>query len=124
MPACSDPTQRFECRPYGPPWRLRPARRDADDSDQARRGVIERTWGWDDDWQVKDFDRRISAYQAFVIDAGQEPIGGPMLDPTPDNLDIVETERYWDVGPTREASLRATWVLCDWFIRMRYTPPG
>lgn len=56
------------------------------------REVIERTWGWDDDWQVKDFDRRIGAYQVFVIDVGEEPIGGLMLDLTPDNLDIVELQ--------------------------------
>ena len=34
------------------------------------REVIERTWGWDDDWQVKDFDRRMGACQVFVIDVG------------------------------------------------------
>jgi ribosomal protein S18 acetylase RimI-like enzyme len=71
------------------------------------REVIERTWGWDDDWQVKDFDRRIGAYQVFVIDVGEEPVGGLMLDLTPDNLDIVELQ----ILPEHQRQGIGTWVI-------------
>jgi GNAT superfamily N-acetyltransferase len=71
------------------------------------REVIERTWGWDDDWQVKDFDWRIGAYQVFVIDVGEEPIGGLMLDLTPDNLDIVELQ----ILPEHQRQGIGTWVI-------------
>ena len=71
------------------------------------REVIERTWGWDDDWQVKDFDRRMGACQVFVIDVGEEPVGGLMLDLTADNLDIVELQ----ILPAHQRQGIGTWII-------------
>ena len=33
------------------------------------REVIEKTWGWDETWQLQDFERRFREYVVSVIDA-------------------------------------------------------
>jgi ribosomal protein S18 acetylase RimI-like enzyme len=54
--------------------------------------VIERTWGWDDEWQRRDFDRRFRTYAASVIELEGEAIGGLLLHATPVAVDIVELQ--------------------------------
>ncbi len=39
------------------------------------RGVIEKTWGWDEEWQGTDLDRRWDAYLVSVVEAeGRQPM--------------------------------------------------
>ena len=54
--------------------------------------VIERTWGWDEEWQRRDFDRRFRTYATSVIELEGEAIGGLLLDATPVAVDIVELQ--------------------------------
>ena len=45
------------------------------------REAIENTWGWDEEWQRTDFERRFHRYVASVIEYEGRPIGGLMLEP-------------------------------------------
>ena len=54
--------------------------------------VIEETWGWDEEWQRRDFERRFSEYLASVIESGGRPIGGLLLEPRPDSIYIHEIQ--------------------------------
>jgi ribosomal protein S18 acetylase RimI-like enzyme len=56
------------------------------------RQVIERTWGWDEEWQRRDFDRRFRTYTASVIELKGEAIGGLLLHATAVAVDIVELQ--------------------------------
>jgi len=56
------------------------------------RDVIEQTWGWDDDWQRRDFDRRFSTYVVSVIEVDGHAVGGLLLDSKSETLDIVELQ--------------------------------
>jgi ribosomal protein S18 acetylase RimI-like enzyme len=56
------------------------------------RPVIERTWGWDEEWQARDFDRRFRTYAASVIEVEGESVGGLLLHWTPLAVDIVELQ--------------------------------
>jgi ribosomal protein S18 acetylase RimI-like enzyme len=54
--------------------------------------VIEQTWGWDEEWQRRDFDRRFRSYAASVIELEGAAVGGLLLDRTPVGVDIVELQ--------------------------------
>ena len=54
--------------------------------------VIEQTWGWDEEWQRRDFDRRFHSYAASVIELERAAVGGLLLDRTPVGVDIVELQ--------------------------------
>jgi ribosomal protein S18 acetylase RimI-like enzyme len=54
--------------------------------------VIEQTWGWDEEWQRRDFDRRFRSYAASVIELEGAAVGGVLLDRTPVGVDIVELQ--------------------------------
>ena len=78
-------------------WQLRAA----SESDRAflyalhcgtMREVIERTWGWDENWQQTDFARRFSEYAVSVIEIDGQPGGGLWLELTPEKLHIVELQ--------------------------------
>lgn len=56
------------------------------------REVIEKTWGWDEDWQRRDFERRFGEYIASVIECEGRPIGGLLLEPCPDSIYIHEIQ--------------------------------
>jgi hypothetical protein len=43
------------------------------------REVIEKTWGWNEEWQRTDFERRFRQYLASVIEYQRRPIGGLLL---------------------------------------------
>jgi ribosomal protein S18 acetylase RimI-like enzyme len=59
---------------------------------QTMREVVENTWGWDEDWQRRDFDRRFEVCRTFVIEAGSRPVGGLLLDSSPATVNIVELQ--------------------------------
>ena len=52
------------------------------------RDVIEKTWGWDEAWQRKDFDRRFNEYLVSIIESEGQAAGGLMLEWKPDSLYI------------------------------------
>jgi ribosomal protein S18 acetylase RimI-like enzyme len=56
------------------------------------REVIEKTWGWDEEWQRKDFDRRFADYFASVIESDGRRIGGLLLEPSQDFIYIHEIQ--------------------------------
>lgn len=56
------------------------------------REVIEKTWGWDEEWQRQDFERRFADYLASVIESEGRPIGGLLLEPRPDSIYIHEIQ--------------------------------
>jgi ribosomal protein S18 acetylase RimI-like enzyme len=56
------------------------------------RDVIEATWGWDDDWQQRDFERRFGAYEVWVIEEDDERCGGLMIEASHDSLRIQEIQ--------------------------------
>jgi ribosomal protein S18 acetylase RimI-like enzyme len=75
--------------------------RRAEDSDRAflyslycrtMRDVVERTWGWDEEWQARDFDRRFAGCETWIVEAGGEAVGGLMLSFAPRIVNIVELQ--------------------------------
>lgn len=59
---------------------------------QTMREVVEHTWGWDESWQRRDFDRRFRVCQTFVIEADARIVGGLLLDSQLDSVNIVELQ--------------------------------
>lgn len=56
------------------------------------REVIEKTWGWDETWQVRDFDRRFREYVVSVIECDGHAVGGLLLKWKPDSVYIHELQ--------------------------------
>jgi ribosomal protein S18 acetylase RimI-like enzyme len=56
------------------------------------RAVIEQTWGWDDRWQLAEFDRRFRKFSVSVIEVKSSPAGGLWLEERPDALYIHELQ--------------------------------
>src|SRR5687768_3874951 len=56
------------------------------------REVIEKTWGWDDTWQRRDFDRRFREYVTSIIEFDGNAAGGLLLEWKPDSLYIHELQ--------------------------------
>ena len=56
------------------------------------RHVIEKTWGWNDEWQRSDFDRRFAVYACSVIEIAREVVGGLMLNRSASAVDLVEIQ--------------------------------
>jgi ribosomal protein S18 acetylase RimI-like enzyme len=56
------------------------------------REVIEKTWGWDEDWQRRDFDRRFREYVALIIECDGHAVGGLLLEWKSDSLYIHELQ--------------------------------
>jgi ribosomal protein S18 acetylase RimI-like enzyme len=56
------------------------------------RDVVEQTWGWDDAWQLTEFERRCKQYGVSVIDVDSRAVGGLWLEQRPDSLYIHELQ--------------------------------
>ncbi len=56
------------------------------------REVIEKTWGWDDAWQRRDFDRRFDECNVSLIEFKGRPAGGLLLEWKPDSIYIHELQ--------------------------------
>jgi ribosomal protein S18 acetylase RimI-like enzyme len=57
------------------------------------RSVVQQTWGWDEQWQQNDFDRRFRSYAVSVIEAEGKAIGALMLDTAVAGIiDVVELQ--------------------------------
>ena len=59
---------------------------------ETMREVIEKTWGWDEDWQRRDFDRRFREYLALIIECDGQAAGGLLLEWKSDSLYIHELQ--------------------------------
>ena len=59
---------------------------------QTMRGSVETTWGWDEAWQRRDFERRFETCQTFVIESESRTVGGLFIEPHPGSIDIVELQ--------------------------------
>lgn len=59
---------------------------------QTMRQVIEKTWGWDEAWQRRDFDRRFREYLTSIIECNGHAAGGLLLEWKPDSLYIHELQ--------------------------------
>ena len=67
------------------------------------RVVIEQTWGWDEDWQQMDFERRFRDHDVSIIECDGEATGGLFLERRTDSLYIHEIQlhrnfRDWALG--------------------------
>jgi ribosomal protein S18 acetylase RimI-like enzyme len=78
-------------------YRLRPA--GANDREflfalhcETMRSVIEQTWGWDEEWQRRDFEQRFGTYAASVIEVDRQAVGGLLLQTTLTAVDIIELQ--------------------------------
>ena len=78
-------------------WRFRDAR----ESDRVflfdlyrttMKGIVTATWGWDDDWQKADFDRRWQCYSTRVIESQSQPWGAVCLEWQPLALYLHELQ--------------------------------
>jgi ribosomal protein S18 acetylase RimI-like enzyme len=58
----------------------------------AMRDVIEKTWGWDETWQRKDFERRLVSYEVSIIQSDDRAVGSLWLEWKPDSLYIHEIQ--------------------------------
>ncbi|MCA1651750.1 MAG: GNAT family N-acetyltransferase, partial [Acidobacteria bacterium] len=54
------------------------------------RDAIEKTWGWDEAWQRKDFQERFEHCSVSIIEADGRAVGGLWLESLDDLLYIVE----------------------------------
>lgn len=56
------------------------------------REVIEKTWGWDEAWQLADFDTRFAECIVSIIEVEGRAAGGLWLESTRDSLYIIELQ--------------------------------
>jgi ribosomal protein S18 acetylase RimI-like enzyme len=56
------------------------------------RDVIDETWGWDETWQLRDFDRRFRDYVVSIIECDGHAVGGLLLEWKPDSVYIHELQ--------------------------------
>jgi ribosomal protein S18 acetylase RimI-like enzyme len=56
------------------------------------RPVIEATWGWNEQWQRQDFERRFGTYDVSVIELGGQACGALVLEWLSDSLYIHEVQ--------------------------------
>jgi ribosomal protein S18 acetylase RimI-like enzyme len=42
---------------------------------KAMKGHIENIWGWDDEWQINDFNKSLKTYKSFLITLDSELVG-------------------------------------------------
>ena len=56
------------------------------------RSHIEKTWGWDDAWQRRDFDRRFREQQVSVIEVDGRDAGGLWLELRADALHLADLQ--------------------------------
>ena len=56
------------------------------------RDVIEKTWGWDESWQLRDFDRRFREYVVSIVECNGHAVGGLLLEYKTDSVYIHELQ--------------------------------
>lgn len=56
------------------------------------RGVVEKTWGWEEAWERVDFDCRFRVCSSWVIECDDHMMGGLLLESEPDSIYIYEVQ--------------------------------
>ena len=56
------------------------------------RDVIEKTWGWDDAWQRKDFDRRFTQQAVSIIEVESRAAGSLWLETRADLVYVADLQ--------------------------------
>jgi ribosomal protein S18 acetylase RimI-like enzyme len=56
------------------------------------RDVVEQTWGWDDAWQLADFEKRCEQCSVSIIEVDSGSVGGLWLEQGADSLHINELQ--------------------------------
>jgi ribosomal protein S18 acetylase RimI-like enzyme len=56
------------------------------------RDVVEQTWGWDDAWQLAEFEQRCERFSVSVIEVDSRAVGGLFLEERPDSLYVHELQ--------------------------------
>ena len=56
------------------------------------REVIERTWGWDEEWQKADFEKRFRESPYFVVEADDRAVGTLCVERRPDCFYILDLQ--------------------------------
>jgi len=56
------------------------------------RELIEQTWGWDEEWQRKDFDARYERCRVSVIEEDARAVGAIWVEERPSALFIVDLQ--------------------------------
>lgn len=56
------------------------------------RDHIEKTWGWDDIQECKDFRQRFRWNVVSIIEVGSRDVGGLWLEPRPDSFYVAELQ--------------------------------
>jgi ribosomal protein S18 acetylase RimI-like enzyme len=56
------------------------------------RDLVEQTWGWDDAWQLADFEKRYEQCSVSIIEVDSRSVGGLLLEQGPDSLYINELQ--------------------------------
>ncbi|MFN2441589.1 MAG: GNAT family N-acetyltransferase [Thermoanaerobaculia bacterium] len=78
-------------------WKLRPA----SEGDRhflyrlhatTMRDVVESTWGWDEEWQLTEFEKRLQESPYFVIEADEVAVGTVCVERRPDAFYILELQ--------------------------------
>jgi ribosomal protein S18 acetylase RimI-like enzyme len=54
------------------------------------RELIEKTWGWDEDWQLREFERRFTEQAVSIIEVDGQPVGAMYLESRPDTIHIAD----------------------------------
>jgi ribosomal protein S18 acetylase RimI-like enzyme len=54
--------------------------------------LIERTWGWDEEWQLRDFDRRIDLCQVSVIQVEDHAVGAIWVEVESTSIYVTELQ--------------------------------
>lgn len=56
------------------------------------RDVIAQTWGWDEEWQRRDFATRLSVCAVSVVDVNGQPAGSVWVEYRPGAIHLVELQ--------------------------------
>jgi ribosomal protein S18 acetylase RimI-like enzyme len=59
---------------------------------ETMRDVIESTWGWDEEWQRADFEKRFEESPYFVVEADEIAVGAVCVERRPDCFYILEMQ--------------------------------
>jgi ribosomal protein S18 acetylase RimI-like enzyme len=56
------------------------------------RAVIEKAWGWDENWQKSDLEKRLAECDVYVLSMASKPIGALFLERRPGSIYVRELQ--------------------------------
>ena len=54
--------------------------------------LIERTWGWDENWQLEDFERRLDCCRVSVIQVADDDVGAIWVEADPTRIYVTDLQ--------------------------------